>query len=592
MKKINKIKIVSNPPSSSEQDEYFNGEVLEFGLSAMIGEESKNLSLDNFLSREEFSTSADLMQKDLLVLLDRCDQILIKNGLDAAFKHTGYWFSHRLSNLLAIKILANNLEKSFDKIEIITSIESSNFRVDKCNLSSLRLENINPSLSAKTTLKFLSFMISESRIINQKDDFSYLYLKIKRFFEAFMRSHKILFRRANVFLFRVFRSYKKKGSSKVWLLESGWDADILYNHYPNDFSYKLDILEEIKHRLVPSDLDQNSLNDITEEIEIFSKAHFPKSADLINSFFLSYLKEIGLFASKIKEELIKIFQIGGVDSILFASGASNMFEKIACLSAYELGIKVFYMRHQGIELSFLKDNYVDKYSEKDEEIKRTQFILNENELSFFPKENLVNYHINELIDLSKVDHKEISSKRVLYSLGQSAFKGLKNLKDEISDRERKLFSEKLRSTCINNKLTLDFKLHPTSLQDQVFFYRNLTFNSPSKVITYESVHRLMGNYGIIVFDTIGSRALSYALFHNFEIILYVPNELPVRSENFQDLKSRVHIVRNEVELEKVVDLFSQNKLKNKTPNIKFNKKYFGHLSHKDSIEKAFQRIVC
>jgi hypothetical protein len=590
MKKINKIKIVCNSSPTSEQDKYFDGETLEFCLSAMIGKEYKNLSLDNFLSREEFSKSADPMQKDLLVLLDRCDQILIKNGLDAAFKHTAFWFSHRLSNLMTIKILANNLEESFDEIKIFISGESNNISEEKCSLSSLRLENINPS-SLKDALKFLNYMIPKSRIINTKDDYSFFYLKIKRYLEAFMSLHKIIFRRVNLYLLRSYRSYKTKGTNKVWILESGWDTDVLYNHYPNDLSYKLDIFEEIKHRLVPSNLDQNSLNDITEEIDRFSKTHFPELTDLLNSFFLSYLSEIGLFASKIKEELIKIFQIGKVDSIIFSSGASDMFEKIASIAASELNIKVFWMRHQGIELSFLKDTYFDKFTDKDEEIKRTQFILNENELSFFPKENLVNYHINELIELSKVDHKDISSKKILYSVGQSGYQGWKNFRDEITDRERKLFSEKLSSTCKKNKLIVDFKLHPASLQDQVFFYRNLSFNSHSKVLTYESVNRLMGKYGIIVFDMIASRALTYALYHDFEIILYVPNQLPVRTENFQDLESRVHIVRNVLELEKKLDLFSQNKLKHKTSNIKFNEKYFGHLSYEDSIEKAFQRII-
>ena len=249
------------------------------------------------------------------------------------------------------------------------------------------------------------------------------------------------------------------------------------------------------------------------------------------------------------------------------------------------------MRHQGIELSFLRDNYVDKYSEKDNEIKRTQFLLNEDELKFFPKEGLVNYHVNELIELSRVNNKKSDSKKILYSIGQSAYKGWKNVRDDISDRERKLLSEKLREKFIKNKLILDYKLHPSSLQDQIYYYRNLAFKSPSKVITSESIERLMGDYGIVVFDIIGTRALTYALYHNFEIILYVPEQLLVRSENFKDLKNRAHIVRNGIELEKVLELFSQDKLNSKKYNLEFKQKYFGNLSHEDSIKKAFQKIT-
>ena len=59
-----------------------------------------------------------------------------------------------------------------------------------------------------------------------------------------------------------------------------------------------------------------------------------------------------------------------------------------------------------------------------------------------------------------------------------------------------------------------------------------------------------------------------------------------------DLSSEIKKLQERVlELEKKLDLFSQNKLKHKTSNIKFNEKYFGHLSYEDSIEKAFQRII-
>ena len=71
------------------------------------------------------------------------------------------------------------------------------------------------------------------------------------------------------------------------------------------------------------------------------------------------------------------------DAILFNSGATSLFEKIISRISNEYNVSLYYLRHQGIELSFLRPSYLDLFIDKQPDIKRIQFLNHKLEHKLF-----------------------------------------------------------------------------------------------------------------------------------------------------------------------------------------------------------------
>ena len=100
----------------------------------------------------------------------------------------------------------------------------------------------------------------------------------------------------------------------------------------------------------------------------------------------------------------------------------------------------------------------------------------------------------------------------------------------------------------------------------------------------------MMNYELIVLDIISTRVLNFALYNNLQVILYVPNDYFLNEMPFQDLEKRIHIVRDEIELERALQRFFEGKLVRKSHPI-FDKKYLRELSHEELIEEVYRVIM-
>ena len=105
-----------------------------------------------------------------------------------------------------------------------------------------------------------------------------------------------------------------------------------------------------------------------------------------------------------------------------------------------------------------------------------------------------------------------------------------------------------------------------------------------------SIERILRNYQIVVIDILSTRVLSFCLYHNIEIILYVPQDYRLNSETFVDLEKRVHVVRDNGELHNTLRAYSEGLLQNKD-FIGFHAKYFGKLSHLESLQEAYKALV-
>jgi hypothetical protein len=75
-----------------------------------------------------------------------------------------------------------------------------------------------------------------------------------------------------------------------------------------------------------------------------------------------------------------------------------------------------------------------------------------------------------------------------------------------------------------------------------------------------------------------------------QVVLYVPKDYILNETSFRDLEKRIHIVRDNIELEKVIQEFYDGKLAKKSYPA-FDKKYLRDLSHKEFIKETFRAIV-
>ena len=95
---------------------------------------------------------------------------------------------------------------------------------------------------------------------------------------------------------------------------------------------------------------------------------------------------------------------------------------------------------------------------------------------------------------------------------------------------------------------------------------------------------------IIILDIIPTRVLTFLLYYNLQVILYVPKDYLLNEISFQELEKRIHIVRDNIELEQAIQKFHDGTLEKKS-HPTFDKKYLRDLSHEEFIEEAYRVIV-
>ena len=276
--------------------------------------------------------------------------------------------------------------------------------------------------------------------------------------------------------------------------------------------------------------------------------------------------------------------------MVFSSGATNLIERKSCWQANALKVPIIFMRHQGIELNFIPASFLDDFCENDLTIHRTQFLLNNFEIESYPIQEGILYKKAGFIEFSKPLPSKKEKKGILYSGGPPEHFTFKNPMALISNLERFNFASKLISLTDKLNLQLDIKVHPAEWKLSAIFFKNLikknSLKNKPKILIDGSIERIMKNYGLIIIDIISSRVLNFALYHDMQVVLYVPKDY-LLNETLSILK-RIHIVRSNNELEQVLQKF-RGTLAKSCPA--FDKKYLRDLSHGEFLEETFKSIV-
>ena len=252
------------------------------------------------------------------------------------------------------------------------------------------------------------------------------------------------------------------------------------------------------------------------------------------------------------------------------------------------------MRHQGVELNFFPRTFLDDFCENDLIIDRTQFLLNDYEIDAYSTQDKISYKKAGFIDFSKPLKSNKQKQGIIYSPGPPEHFTFKNPYGVITNFERFNFASELITLTNKFNLHLDIKVHPAEWEISATFFQNLvkdnSIRNKSKILLDGSIERILKNYQLIILDIISTRVLTFALYYNLQVILYVPKDYLLNDITFQDLEKRIHIVRDNIELEQVIQKFYEGTLEKKSYPT-FDKKYLRDLSHEELIEEAYTTLV-
>lgn len=582
--KNKKLKIIGVPVNKAFFGKQNNFDVLELSLPFMKSNTINRVDVEDFFSRQDFETEMEYLKKSIKSLFLKCDEEF-SGFMNSPFEKSGYWLTHRLSNLMVLHKLSQKIEEKYDDIEIVVSKNFKFSKFEECSIQDRRFNNINPSQGFSVTMGFLIKMLPDSKISFVEEENINFILKLKKIQKKIMRSHLFILNKSKNLRKVIEKKFlKKKFRKKILIIEEGYDLDILKN-YSNIFK-KFSFNRSLKKINKKNFFNDTNKKFVLKTIEDFLDSNFPKLKKELLMFFRSYIDNVVLFLPDIEKSFKKAINRNETKGIIFSTGASDILQKTICEVANKMNLNIYFLRHEGIELSFLYDNYVDQYCEKDVKIKRIQFLYNKNETNFFPKHKNVKFHLIEPLLYVDKRKRRKKNKKIIYCSGPCAYFGFKNLRDQTTDREKQLLSKSLSRISLKNLLKIDIKLHPSSWKESLKFYDNLDLFPGSKVIFDGKTSDLLKKYNLLIIDIVATKVLSEGIFNNMEIILYKPKDINLRKENTEALKSRVHIVETIAELEEKIFLYSNGELNSKIDSNIFKEKFYNFDTKMSNIEKT------
>ena len=173
--------------------------------------------------------------------------------------------------------------------------------------------------------------------------------------------------------------------------------------------------------------------------------------------------------------------------------------------------------------------------------------------------------------------KTAKPKKILYSVGQPDHSSFHFYHCLLNDFDRHLWTKNLLKSIQRNDLSLDVKLHPVEWTVYQEYFNKLLMQEKFNKINLEiiiggSIERILKNYNLLVLDMVPSQVLSAALSMGMNIILFKQPSNFINKDTYADLINRVYVASNVDELDHLLKLFREKKLKNKS-SIEFDEKY-------------------
>ncbi|MDH5523653.1 MAG: hypothetical protein OEY01_06630 [Desulfobulbaceae bacterium] len=403
------------------------------------------------------------------------------------------------------------------------------------------------------------------------------------------RAPEILFRRGQQLLQDFLRSAQRKDGS-VWVVQGGYDVEVLRKSCPNiDFHNVWSQEIAIANNCFPADVEpiRRIILQLTGD---FCEGWLPRYRVWLEWLVESYLDNVVSRLQAVEAGIKQRMEAEGPQAILYSIGSENVLEEAIARVANGQNIPVYYFKHGGAENLFLLPSILDPYLERNQVIRRTQFLHSSVELHDYEKSPDIHPVVTGALLRPSFPSVDIGGRKILYSAGAPAHYTFKEMRKIISDRERYIFAKSLVEKCAALDLYLDVKIHPAEWSVGYTFFRALCDRLESRgkrirILSGGTIERNLSLYSLLVLDMVSTKVLSSAFNLDLPIVLYVPSGFPMRPEHYDDLKKRVHVVQNADELNNVLNLHANGNLKN-SYGEEFKGKYMGTSNINDALYKV------
>jgi hypothetical protein len=542
-----------------------NVDILAFTISSMAQldqYEIDYLSVSDFVSRDDALIDTNNFSQDFQNFLSSIDKLINSAGVPNAFLSNAFWILHKLSGLRFISTVIDKINLRYSNVVIVGPFSDVILKEPELDWESLNWSGFGTSL--KSTLAQLKQGINnaEYKQCNLTNNVKSKYV-VEKITSIVLRLPELLFRRTLIYVKDILPfilSYDKC----IWVVQGGYDVDILKHKCLNTRFKKINLgakLNFIKsNKVVDYSLIQKDLDKV---IEHFLEKWFPYHKDFVSKIFWIYLNQIVSRYPLMINEIRKNIKKDSPKAVLYSVGSENILEEaIACVSE-EHDIPVFFFKHSGVYNMFVNESIFDQYYEKNPNIKRTQFLSSELELGCYPVITNVKGVAAGLVSRPKFYNVSKDNRKVLYSVGPPNHHTFKEMGKIVHDKERYDFAKHLIQLSSELELSIDIKIHPAQASTGYELFQLLLENTKdhrAQIIPEGSIERIFNHYGLIVLDMLHTRVLSSLLCLKIPVVIYVPSDFLVPKKYFDELRSRVYIVRTNQEIIDTITRFSMSGL--------------------------------
>jgi hypothetical protein len=555
-----------------------NADILAFTISSMAQLDRygiEYLSLSDFIKRDDATTDTNLFMYDFRRFISEIDRILEKKGVQHAFLSSAFWILVRLSNMRFISIIIDKINQLYSNVTIVGSYSDITLGEPTIDWKSINWSGFGTDLGFQLAqLKHgINNVVYSQSCVKRNLELKYTIVKIK---SIALRLHELIYRRFSLWI-KSKQHFFHSSNRCVWV-QGGYDVDILKYECKDTRFKEINSINELISLNHEEGIDYSSIQgSLDSVINGFLQKCFPYHKTFVYKMFWSYLNQIVAFYPVMMNIVRKKIINDSPKAVLYSIGAQNILEEAVAVVAEQYSIPVFFFKHSSVDNMFVIPSVFDPYFEKNPYLKRTQFLASSLEVKEYSGMNNIKCVTVGALSRPKTFLVDKNNRKILYSVGPPNYHTFKDMGRILHDKERYDFAKSLVQLSKNLELDLDIKIHPAQAIESYELFQHLLdddHDNNVRLIVEGSIERLVQKYGLIILDMVSTRVLSSILYLKIPIVMYIPHGFPVNKEYFDELKSRVYIVRTNEELTDIVSNFRLSGLKDLS-NEGFNNRFLG-----------------
>jgi len=515
----------------------------------------KNFQQDNLEMMRE--------AEGLLGVLDKKYEPLL--NVPRSFTGSIYWFLVFFADIRYINKICNEIREDYTKVYLMGSCayeESLEIDLNSCDANTLAAS----SVGIKRKVDMLKRRLNPECIWLPNSEGPLHSINMNRYQLGYL--FRKLLKKAISQLLRLF-SWDGNDRKKTFIFAIQGEYEVrLLRSYMRDFCFT----DPIRVLLEASERGQaGKMRPLfAKELEGFVARWFPEFRQVVFDFVTVYHDKMLSHLKKFSEDFVKMLDDYNPAALFYATCSHIIYEDVCAYFANEKDIPVFYFQHGGATI--LCNNPYQKYLEQNNNIKKINILHAKREEELLKKDLSMDCYGSGSINLYRFynSHRRVifnSQRKVLYC---SALLNLYSYKDiimvNLPDKHILEMSKDVVNIIHKFHLKMDIKVHPGDESYNYLYFKSLLKRRHSKnirILRGFPVERVIRKYGLMILDQITSMLIPISIVLNIPVILYLKEMPDVSEEVMGDMKKRFYIVRDRSELERYLNLYTEDRLEPK-----------------------------